>query len=94
MTRAQTNTAAVSINIRARARQRDLIDQAAERQGRSRSEFMLEASCREAEDVLLNQTFFTVTAGTFAKLQEMLDHPLPPTDKLRRLLKTKAPWEK
>jgi len=24
----------------------------------------------------------------------MLDRPLPPTDKLRRLLKTKAPWDK
>jgi len=31
---------AVSINIRAKARQRDLIDQAADRQGRSRSDFM------------------------------------------------------
>ena len=85
---------AVSINIRAKARQRDLIDQAAERLGRSRSDFMLEASCREAQDVLLDQAFFTVDAGTFAKFQTLLDHPLPPTDKLRRLLKTKAPWEK
>ena len=85
---------AVSINIRAKMRQRDLIDQAAERLGRSRSDFMLEASCQRAEDVLLDQAFYTVDEGTFAKLQEMLDHPLPPTDKLRRLLKKKAPWEK
>ncbi|MDZ7593505.1 MAG: DUF1778 domain-containing protein, partial [Thiobacillus sp.] len=35
---------AVSINIRAKARQRDLIDQAANRLGRSRSEFMLDAA--------------------------------------------------
>ena len=84
----------VAINIRAKARQRDLIDQAAERLGRSRSDFMLEAACREAEDVLLDQTFFTVDAGTFAKFQALLDRPLPPTDKLRRLLKTKAPWDK
>ncbi|MGZ6243962.1 MAG: type II toxin-antitoxin system TacA family antitoxin [Candidatus Binataceae bacterium] len=84
----------VSINIRAKTRQRDLIDQAAERLGRSRSEFMLEASCREAQDVLLDQAFFTVDAGTFAKFRAMLDRPLPPTDKLRRLLKTRAPWEK
>ena len=84
----------VSINIRAKTRQRDLIDQAAEHLGRSRSEFMLEAACREAQDVLLDQAFFTVDAGTFAKFQAMLDRPLPPTDKLRRLLKTKAPWEK
>jgi uncharacterized protein (DUF1778 family) len=84
----------VSINIRAKIRQRDLIDQAAERLGRSRSEFMLDAACRLAEDVLLNQAFFTVDASTFEKLQALLDKPLPATDKLRRLLKTKAPWDK
>ena len=84
----------VSINIRARARQRDLIDQAAERQGRTRSDFMLDAACREAEDVMLSETFFIVDPGAFAKFQALLDNPLPPTDKLRRLLKTKAPWEK
>lgn len=95
MLHAQTKEAAsVSINIRAKARQRDLIDLAADRSGRSRSEFMLEAACREAEDMLLDQAFFTVDAGTFAKFQTLLDHPLPPTDQLRRLLKTKAPWEK
>jgi uncharacterized protein (DUF1778 family) len=59
-------TASVSINIRAKAKQRDLIDQA----------------------------FFMVDESTFAKFQMLLDQPLPPTDKLRRLLKTKAPWEK
>jgi len=91
---AQANeTASVSINIRAKARQRDLIDQAAERLGRSRSDFMLEASCREAENVLLDQAFFTVDDGTFAQFQALLDQPLPPTDKLHRLLKTKAPWD-
>ena len=55
---------------------------------------MLEASCQKAEDILLDQAFFTVDAAAFAKLREMLDKPLPPTDKLRRLLLTKAPWEK
>jgi uncharacterized protein (DUF1778 family) len=84
---------AVSINIRAKARQRDLIDQAAKRQGRSRSDFMLEVSCREAEHVLLDQAFFTVSAGTFKKFQSLLDQPLPPTEKLRRFLNKKAPWE-
>jgi uncharacterized protein (DUF1778 family) len=84
----------ISINIRARARQRDLIDQAAKRQGRSRSEFMLDAACQRAEDVLLDQAFFAVDAGVFAKFRKMVDTPLPPTDRLRRLLKTKAPWDK
>jgi uncharacterized protein (DUF1778 family) len=84
----------ISINIRAKVRQRDLIDQAAERLGRSRSDFMLEAACSKAEDVLLDQTFFTVDATTFKKFQTLLDRPLLATDKLRRLLKTKAPWDK
>lgn len=87
-------TQAVSINIRARARQRDLIDQAAQRLGRSRSDFMLEAACNKAEDVLLDQAFFKVNAGTYAEMRKLLDRPLPATDKLRRLLTTKAPWDK
>ena len=94
MARVQNVKEAVSINIRAKAKQRDLIDQAAKRQGRSRSDFMLEASCRAAEDVLLSQTFFTVDPDRFSKFQELLDKPWPPTDKLHRLLKTKAPWGK
>ena len=40
------------------------------------------------------QAFFTVDAGTFEKFQALLDRPLPATDKLRRLLKTKASWDK
>lgn len=83
----------ISINIRAKSRQRDLIDQAAARLGRSRSDFMLDAACSKAEDVLLDQAFFPVDANTFAKFQALLDKPLPATDKLRRLLNTKAPWE-
>lgn len=83
----------VSINIRAKARQRDLIDLAAERLGRSRSDFMLEASCQKAEDVLLDQAFFAVDSTAFARFQAVIDSPLPSTERLRRLLRTQAPWE-
>jgi uncharacterized protein (DUF1778 family) len=47
----------------------------------------------EAHDDLLDRACFAVDAATFAKFRAMLDRPLPPTDELRRLLKTKAPWE-
>jgi uncharacterized protein (DUF1778 family) len=93
MRHTQTNES-ISINIRAKTRQRDLIDQAAKRLGRSRSDFMLDAACSKAEDVLLDQTFFTVDSATFEKFQALLERPLPATSKLRRLLKTKAPWDK
>ena len=42
---AQNATRDVSINIRARNAQRDLIDRAAEAIGKNRSDFMLEAAC-------------------------------------------------
>jgi uncharacterized protein (DUF1778 family) len=85
---------AVSINIRAKARQRDLIDQAAERLGRSRSDFMLDAACTRAEDVLLDQTFFSLDKDAFAQFQAMLDAPPTPTERLTRFLKSTSPWDK
>ena len=84
---------AVTISIRAKAGQRDLIDQAADRLGRSRSDFMLEAACRQAEDVLLDQTFFALNAEKMAAFHAMLDSPPAPTDRLRRLLNAPASWE-
>lgn len=84
----------VTISIRAKTAQRDLIDQAAERLGRSRSDFMLEAACRQAEDVLLDQTYFALDPKAFAGFQALLDNPSPPSDRLLRTLKAKAPWDK
>jgi uncharacterized protein (DUF1778 family) len=83
----------VTISIRAKAGQRDLIDQAADRLGRSRSDFMLEAACRQAEDVLLDQAYFALDAKSFVAFQAMLDKPPAPTDRLRRTLKARAPWD-
>lgn len=82
----------VTISIRAKAGQRDLIDQAADRLGRSRSDFMLEAACRRAEDVLLDQTYFALEPDAFTAFQAMLDQPPAPTDRLLRTLTARAPW--
>jgi len=84
---------AITINIRAKARQRDLIDQAAERLGRSRSDFMLDASCKAAEDVLLDQTYFGLSEAKFAEFQALLDRPPQVSERLRRTLAARAPWE-
>lgn len=81
------------INIRAKMRQRDLIDQAAARVGQSRSEFMLEVSCKAAEDILLDQTYFGISEQDFAKFQALLDKPPVVSDRLRRTLSAKAPWD-
>jgi uncharacterized protein (DUF1778 family) len=81
------------INIRASRGQRDLIDQAAQTLGKTRSDFMLETACRAAEDVLLDRRFFQLDPSAFARFNALLDSPPPPTPRLRALLQTKAPWE-
>jgi uncharacterized protein (DUF1778 family) len=83
----------ININIRAKRAQRDLIDQAAELLGKTRSDFMLETACREAVDVLLDQRVFTLDAAAFEKFQALLDAPPADNPKLRALMATKAPWE-
>lgn len=82
-----------AINIRASQAQRDLIDRAAQVLGQSRSDFILETVCREAEDVLLDQVFFHLDEKAWDQFQAMLDNPPPPSDELRDLLQRKAPWE-
>jgi uncharacterized protein (DUF1778 family) len=81
------------INIRVRPDERALIDRAALAQGKSRSDFMLEASRRAAEEALLDQTVLRVGAATYARFVELLDAPPRPNAALRRLMQTKAPWE-
>jgi uncharacterized protein (DUF1778 family) len=81
------------INIRIKPADRALIDQAAAAQGKKRSEFMLEASRRAAEETLLDRTLLRVDAATFARFVELLDRPPQPNEGLRKLLLQKAPWE-
>jgi uncharacterized protein (DUF1778 family) len=83
-----------TINLRATQRQKALIDKAAEALGRNRSDFMLDAACREAEAVLLDRRFFILPEADFRKFAAMLDRPPKDNPRLRRLLQTKAPWER
>jgi uncharacterized protein (DUF1778 family) len=82
-----------TISIRAKAGHRDLIAQAAERLGRSRSDFLLEAACRQAEEILRDQSYLALDADGFAAFQALLDALPAPTDRLRRTRKASVPWE-
>ena len=83
-----------TINLRASRRQKALIDRAAEALGRSRSDFMLETACREAETVLLDRRYFALSEEAFQRFTAMLDKPPASNPRLRRLLQTKAPWDR
>lgn len=82
-----------TINLRATQRQKTLIDRAADALGRNRSDFMLETACREAEAVLLDRRYFALPDEEFKNFIAMLDKPPASNARLRRLLRTKAPWE-
>ncbi len=84
----------VTINLRANRKQRSLIDQAAQALGKTRSDFMLEASCREAESVLLDRRYFALDAETFKEFMAVLDSPPATNPRLRRLLTEKVPWNR
>jgi uncharacterized protein (DUF1778 family) len=73
--------------------ERALIDQAAALLGKKRSEFMLDAARREAENTLLDRVIFQLDQEAFSRFSDLLDNPPPATDELRAFLAAKAPWE-
>ena len=91
---AQTQTRDEIINLRASRQQKQLIDQAAELLDRSRSDFMLEAACREAAGLLLDQTRFSLSEEKFKRFMAALDEPPKENPKLRKLLQSKALWDR
>lgn len=91
MPRSQTRDA--PINIRALPAQRDILDQAAAASGKSRTEFILEAACDAAENLLLNQRYFGLEPGAFEAFERALTAPVKDNPALRRLLTEPAPWD-
>jgi uncharacterized protein (DUF1778 family) len=93
-TTASRKLRAENINLRVSRSQKALIDRAADSLGRSRSEFMLDAACQQAESVLLDRRYFVVSDAEFRRFTAMLDKPPASNPRLERLLRTKAPWDK
>src|SRR5881398_3408986 len=84
----------VTINLRANRRQRALIDRAATALGKNRSDFMLEAACREADAVLVDRRFFLLDEKAYKRFTAALDKPPADNPRLRRLLTSRTPWER
>ncbi|MCW5867435.1 MAG: DUF1778 domain-containing protein [Candidatus Eremiobacteraeota bacterium] len=81
-----------AVNLRVRSDTRSLIDRAARAHGKSRSDFMIEASRRAAEDALLDQTLVRVDQATYEHFLEILDKP-PAGNGFEKLMQAKNPWE-
>ncbi len=79
------------VNIRVLPAQRLLIDSAAAALQKSRAEFILEAACQVAENVVLDQRHFFLNDKDYAAFEQALNAPVSPS--LRALMETEAPWE-
>lgn len=82
-----------SLTIRIKPEERWLIDQAARLVGKNRTDFMLDATRRAAEEAILDHTVFTVTPEAYAEFLARLDAAPQPNERLRKALQTPAPWE-
>ncbi len=83
----------VPLNFRIKPSARNLIDRAAELLGKNRTDFVIEAAERRAEEVLADRTLFTVGPEAYAEFLARLDAPAQPNERLRRTMETRAPWD-
>lgn len=84
--------AAITINVRAPVELRDLIDRAASAQGKTRTDFILEASAQAAQRVLLDQVFFQVSDEQMQAFHAVMEQTIN-NEAVRRLMAKKSPWE-
>lgn len=91
---AAVSTAAdVNIHLRAHARDRMLIDRAAELVGANRSQFMLASALKEARNVLMDQSTIFANAQAFQRIMDWMDSPATAdeTAGMKRLLDASKP---
>lgn len=91
--RAPHTEAKGSINLRIDAHTRQLIDDAAAVLGKTRTEFMVETTRRQAIDVLLDQRLFQLDTDRYDAFIRALDNSPPPGPKLRSLLHRAPAWK-
>jgi uncharacterized protein (DUF1778 family) len=83
-----------SLNLRIKPELRGLIDRAAQLAGKNRTDFVLDAARRAAEDALLDRTVFSVSPKAYAEFLQRLDAPPQPNERLRRTMRAAAPWDR
>jgi len=88
----QTPSKRQTLNIRIRPEERGLIDRAARASGKNRTDFILDAARRAAEDTLLEQALIRVSPEAYDAFLARLDGPPQPNERLRKTLSATPPW--
>ena len=82
------------LNMRINSEERGLIDRAAKIRGKNRSEFILSAAKKEAEETILEQVLIKATPEAYAEFLTRLDKKPQPNARLIKTMQTEAPWDK
>jgi uncharacterized protein (DUF1778 family) len=82
-----------TLNIRIQPGVRGLIDRAAELTGRTRTDFVLDAARRAAQETLLDRALFVVSPQAYRRFVARLDAPPRPNKRLRKTMQAPSPWE-
>lgn len=82
-----------TLNLRIPAAERNLIDRAAVSAGKTRTDFILEAARRAAEETLLDRALMVVGPAAYNEFIKRLDQPAQSNARLRRTMQAKAPWK-
>ncbi|PBB91092.1 CopG family transcriptional regulator [Mesorhizobium sp. WSM3864] len=82
-----------TLNMRIKPEERGLIDEAARTLGKTRTDFILDAARRMAEDTLLDRTLLRVSPQAQAEFLSLLDAPAKSNERLSKLMNASLPWE-
>ncbi len=82
-----------TLNLRIPAAERSLIDRAAQSAGKTRTDFILEAARRAAEETLLDHALMVVSPDAYRDFIKRLDQPARSNERLRKTMRSKAPWQ-
>ncbi len=87
-------TASSALSLRISAKDRILIDRAAEATHKTRTEFLLDSARAAAADALLDRNLFVLGAAEFKKFEKALNAAPTSTDVINKLKKRPSPWKK
>ena len=90
---AAEKTKPVPINMRVDFKKRDLIDVAAAMSGSDRTSFILDAACKKAEEVILDQRLFVLADDDFDAFEQALQsNPVRSNKWLQQRLTRPSRW--
>ncbi len=83
----------VAINMRVDSSKRNLIDMAVTMLGSDRTSFILDAACRQAEEIILDKRMFLIDNSAFDAFERALEtHTIGDNKCLTKLLERPNRW--